>query len=687
MPYLCVYLLGSFRATLDAKPVAFEYGKVKALLAYLIFESNRPVPREKLAALLWPERSEESAHNGLRQALSKLRRALNDNASETPFLLVQNDTIQFNPRSDAWVDAWAFTELLSDSAAHRHRHLKTCSSCARLLWQACEMYGGDFLEWLTIPESILFEEWATVRRVKLRSQASEALLQLANHHAHQGDYATVQVHATRLLELDSLNEQAHCHMMRSLAVFGNRSEALVYFKSFSRLFEDELGISPSAETLDLVQRIQSGIVVDEFETTNLTLSGISAPDQPLIGRTAELVEIQAWLEDPDRRLITLTGPGGIGKTRLALAVALSQHTNFIDGVIFVNLPHFNATTSFVPGLLEALHLSAEDSRASETLLFDYFGKREVLLILDGCECVLKSRLDLQRLLEGAPRLVVLVTSRIRLNLPEEWIFDLGGLEVPPLSTDDEIEAYSAVSLFVQSARRVRREFELTGADRNWVGEICRLVQGMPLAIVLSAPWVRVLSCREIAAEIQTNLDFLTASAPGAGERLTSIRAVFDYSWKMLEKGEQQVFRRLSAFRGGFDRQAALEIAGARLDILANLVDQSLIVNISEGRYDCHDLLRQYAFEKLVEAGEADSIVRAHCFYFLHLAQKKERQLAGAKRLQAFAWFIREQPNLLAALQSASNDPSAAGARAVVLLEALLHQDWHRYGIQLWQVSK
>jgi predicted ATPase len=210
---------------------------------------------------------------------------------------------------------------------------------------------------------------------------------------------------------------------------------------------------------------------------------------------------------------------------------------------------------------------------------------------------------------------------------------------------------------------------------------------MPLAIVLSAPWVRVLSCREIAAEIQTNLDFLTASAPGAGERTTSMRAVFDYSWKMLEDGEQQVFRRLSAFRGGFDRQAALEIAGARLDILANLVDQSLIVNISEGRYDCHDLLRQYAFEKLVEAGEADSIVRANCFYFLHLAQKKERQLAGAKRLQAFAWFIREQPNLLAALQSALNDPSAAGARAVVLLEALLHQDWHRYGIQLWQVSK
>jgi predicted ATPase/DNA-binding SARP family transcriptional activator len=683
MAHLCIYLLGSFHATLDAKPVAFEYGKVKALLAYLITEADRPVSREELAALLWPEHSQESAHNGLRQALSKLRGALSDKSSQFPFLLVQNETIQFNARSDIWVDAWAFTKMLGESAGHRHRRLKTCSACASLLRQACEIYRGDFLEWLSIPESNDFEEWATIRRVQMRSQVSEALLQLAAYHAHARDYARVQVYAARQLELDPLSEAAHYYMMRSLAVLGNRSEAINYFKSFSRLLKDELDFSPSAETLNLVQRIQSGMSISEPDITNLTLSGISMPDQPMTGREAEFVELQAWLENPDRHLITLTGPGGIGKTRLALAVALSQHASFLDGVVYVNLAHFSSANSFVPAVLEALHLSAEDSNSSEAVLFDYFGKREVLLILDDCECVIPHRLILRRLLEHASRLVILVTSRIRLNLPEEWIFDLGGLDVPSVSAEDEIEAYSAVSLFVQSARRVRRTFEFTGEDRHWVAEICRLVQGMPLAIVLSAPWVRVLSCKEIVYEIQTNLDFLAGSAPGISERINSMRAVFDYSWRMLDEAEQRVFRKLSVFRGGFDRQAAMEVAGASLEILANLVDQSLLINVSEGRYDCHNLLRQYTFEKLAEAGEMESIVRGHFRYFLGLAELKERQLAGSETLQAFAWFIREHPNLLAAMHSALSDRSSDGARVAQRLEALLHQNWHRYGVHVW----
>jgi predicted ATPase/DNA-binding SARP family transcriptional activator len=669
------------------EPVPFEYGKVKALLAYLIMESDRPVPREELAAFLWPEQSQESARNGLRQALSKLRRALNDNAAEFPFLLTQNDTIQFNTRCDVWVDAWAFTELLRESATHQHRHPKTCSTCAHLLNRACEMYRGDFLEWLSIPESIGFEEWATLRRVQVRNQASEALLQLAAYHAHLGDYDRVQVYAARHLELDPLSEDAHYHMMRSLAALGNRSEAIAYFKTFSRLLADELGVSPSATTLDLIQRIQSGISIGGPDTTNLTLAGISMPDKPMTGREAELAEIEAWLENPDRRLITVTGPGGIGKTHLALAVALSQQASFLGGVVFINLAHYSSMKSFVPPVLEALHLSAEGSQTAEELLFDYFSEREVLLILDDCECVLASRIVLKRLLEHAPRLVVLVTSRIRLNLPEEWIFDLGGLEVPPPSAEDQIEAYSAVSLFMQSAKRVRRAFELTAEDRHWVGEICRLVEGMPLAIVLAAPWVRILSCKEIAQEIQTNLDFLATSASSVSERIASMRAVFDYSWKMLDDAEQRAFRRLSVFRGGFDRAAALEIAGANLEILANLVDQSLLMTVSEGRYDCHELLRQYAFEKLVYASEMESIVRSHFLYFLHMAEVKERQLEGAEKLQTFIWFIKEQPNLLAAMRSALSDKSPDGDRAAHHLETLIHQNWHRYGVHLWAGSK
>ncbi|HSB65023.1 MAG TPA: BTAD domain-containing putative transcriptional regulator, partial [Anaerolineales bacterium] len=435
MARLSIYLLDSFRATLDAKPIAFEYDKVRALLAYLIMESDRPIHREKLAAFLWPERAQEAASNGLRQALSKLRKALSDNISEEPFLIVQGDTIQFNPLCDVWVDAWAFNKLLKDAAGHRHRHIQSCSTCAHLMIQACELYRDDFLAWLFIPDSNAFEEWATIQRVHMRSQASEALLNLTAYHASLEDYIQVQVFTDRLLELDPLSEEAHCQKMIALASLGKRSQAIAYFKTFSRHLHDELGISPSAEICKLVQNIQSGVPVSKPDATNLILSGITIPDKPMAGREAERAEMQAWLESSDRRLITLSGPGGIGKTRLALEVGLSQKATFTHGVVLVNLSQVSSTNSFVPAVLEALHLSASDSQASEMLLFDYFRKREVLLILDSFDYVLESKSILAQLLEYSPELVVLVTSRTHLNLPEEWIFDLGGLEVPPVSVD------------------------------------------------------------------------------------------------------------------------------------------------------------------------------------------------------------------------------------------------------------
>jgi predicted ATPase/DNA-binding SARP family transcriptional activator len=686
MARLYIYLLGPFHATLRDKPVVFDYDKVRALLAYLTIESDRPVHREKLAALLWPEASQQAAHNGLRQALSKLRSALSDREEEFPFLLTQRDTIQFNPHADVWVDVWAFSQEFRESAGHRHRRLEICSTCAYLQSQACELYRGDFLEWLSIPDSSVFEEWATIKRERLRRQALGALIRLAGYYERMGDYTHVQAYASRQLELDPLSEEAHCQMICALAAVGQRSQAITHFKAFSRMLEDELGMRPSIETTNLVERIKAGTGESYRENvsgiTGLTISGLLMPATPLAGRVVELVELQAWLENLDRRLITIAGPGGIGKTRLAIAVALAQQVTFTHGVVFVNLARFSSAESFLPAVAEGFHLLAEanDLALLEALLVDYLRKKEVLLVLDSFEYVLDSRPALERLLEQAPGLVVLVTSRVHLNLTAEWIFELGGLEIPPVTVEEEIEEYSAVALFLQTARRVRPDFNLASQDHHWVREICCLVQGMPLAIILAAHWVRLLSCQEIAHEIHTSLDFLAASTKGASERHTSVRAVFDQSWRMLEEEDQRVFRRLSVFRGGFDRHAAQEVAGARLEILAKLVDQSFLVNVFEGRYDCHDLLRQYALEKLVDAGELEQVVQSHFHYFLRLAEVKESQLESIDKLQAFNWFIREQPNLLAALQSALSDGPTGDAHIAHRLEALLHENWHHYGV-------
>lgn len=684
MTRLNIYLLDSFRATLDAKPIAFEYDKVRALLAYLVMESDRPIHREKLATFLWSECTQDAASIGLRQALSKLRKALS--STDENFLLIQGDTIQFNTCSDVWVDAWAFAQVLKEAADHHHRRIQTCSTCAHLMIQACELYKDDFLAWLFIPDSSAFEEWATIQRVRLRTQASESLLHITAYYSSLGDYTQVQVFVDRLLALDPLNEEAHCQKMIALASLGKRSQAIAYFKTFSRQLRDELGLSPSDETLDLVHSIQSGIPIGKPDVENLILSGISLPEKPIVGREVEQAEMQEWLESPDRRLITMSGPGGIGKTRLALEVALSQKASFTHGVVLINLLHFNSTDSFIPAVLDALHFSGTDSQDSELLLCDYFRKKEVLLILDSFDNVINSKSALQRLLECAPRLVVLVTSRVHLNLPEEWIFDLGGLEVPPITVDNEIDVYSAVSLFVQSAKHVKRGFALSPEDRQWVGKICRLVQGMPLAIVLAAPWIRVLSCEEIAHEIQTNLDFLSATGENINHHNTSMRAVFDQSWSMLNEEEQRVLRQLSVFHGGFDRMSAEEVAGASLNNLANLVDQSLLANIYEGRYDSHDLLRQYAYEKLVDAGEMDQTVRNFTLYFLQMAELKENLLRTNEKLLAFTWFIREQSNLLAALQYANNEKLFSNTETSQHLASLLHQDWHRYGVHMWNAS-
>ncbi len=374
------------------------------------------------------------------------------------------------------------------------------------------------------------------------------------------------------------------------------------------------------------------------------------PFQPtsFVGREKELAEIAALLADPTCRLLTLVGAGGIGKTRLALQAAEDQQPDFADGIAFVPLAPVGSTDLLPSAIAGALEVSFFGSEEPHIQLVRYLREKHMLLVMDNFEHLLEGTGLLTDLLQAAPNLKILATSRERLNLQEEWVSLLDGLSFPAESFAGSLEDYSAVQLFAQRARQVNTHFSLV-ENTQAVLSICRQVEGMPLGLELAASWLRAMSCQQIDAQIASDLDFLTTPLRNIPERHRSLRAVFDQSWRMLSENEQAVLMKLSVFRGGFDLQGAEKVAGASLHLMAKLVDKSFIRFNNVRRYDLHELLRQYASEKLVEVGESAAIAQGHLDYFIMLADQAEEHLFGKEQI---LWFDRleiEFDNLRTAL--------------------------------------
>lgn len=377
----------------------------------------------------------------------------------------------------------------------------------------------------------------------------------------------------------------------------------------------------------------------------------SLPSQttPFIGREAELAEIVDLLAAPTCRLLTLTGPGGIGKTRLALEAARTNEVGaaFTNGVYFVPLQPVSTPDFIVPAIADAVQFSFKGYQDTKTQLLRYLGDKCLLLVIDNFEHLLDGADVLPELLNNVPGLKLLLTSRERLHLNEEWVLDIRGLPFPSNQAEISLHDHFAVQLFTQSARRTG--FTAQAADMPSVARICQLVEGNPLAIELAAAWSRVMPCAQIADEIAHSLDILTTTLRNTPEKHSSMRATFEYSWKLLTAAEQKEFGQLAVFRGGFTREAAETVAGATLLMLTALADKSLLRVDGTGRYDIHELLRQFAADKLAEAGETQAAASKHLEYFVALAEAGEAHAYG--REQA-VWYDRqeaEMDNLRAAL--------------------------------------
>jgi predicted ATPase len=337
----------------------------------------------------------------------------------------------------------------------------------------------------------------------------------------------------------------------------------------------------------------------------------------MVGRTAELSELSARLENPACRLITLVGPGGIGKTWLALAVAAAEAATFEHEAAFVALDSLNSADWLPATILQAMGIPLLEQGDAKTQLLEALRQQELLLVLDNFEHLLDGVSLLTEILQSAPRVTMLVTSRERLNLQAEWVFELQGLGYPAVDTFLDADEYEAIVLFIQRVGQVSRGFNARG-HRAAVAGICRMVEGLPLAIDLAAAAVAQRSPETVMADLERDMQALATTMRDVPARHRSLRAVVDRSWDLLTDAERSVLQRLSVFRGGFDLEAARQAAGATQPVLTALLQKSMALRRAADRYDLHPIVRQYAAEKLEAAGEAAGTFDQALEYFLAL---------------------------------------------------------------------
>ncbi len=573
----------------------FESIKALAILGYLAAR-NTAVTRAELTGLFWGEKPETRARGNLRRVLHNLNQLM-------PGCLVSDRyTIQIlSDRPNCKIDLMLFAtlETQDDPAA---------------LQTAVALYRGDFMQGLYLDDCPEFENWLIATQERWRQRVAHLLDRLIQRHQGSGAYAQAVEYARQLLTLTPWRESTHRNLMALLARNGQRGEALHQFELCRQMLANEFNALPAPETENLYQRIHSAQARPGYP--------LPAATDAFIGRKNELAEISQTLATPECRLLTLVGFGGAGKTRLALHYARQNQAAFLDGIAFVPLQTVEDKNGLILALAKALQFPLAAHPSPRQQIFDYLRKKEILLICDNAEQLLTVGTELSDLLYSAPGLKLLVTSRERLGLREEWVYPLEGLPIPGEAANPE----SAVALFEQRARQVNRRFHLSPEIR----QICAHLGGLPLGIELAAALTISLTPPEILTSIQSDLAALESPFHNTPARQRSLQIIYAQSYQSLPQAAQEIFKKLTIFRGGFFFEAAQKITGASLQDINALLNRSLLKKDALGRYSYHPVVAQFAAQSWTQTVTApDELKTAYSQYFSEFLAARSTGLRGS----------------------------------------------------------
>lgn len=647
-------LFGPFEAYRDEIPLPPpRTRRERWLLALLVLRHRRAVSRPWLAETLWPESETEQAQYNLRRSLSDLRGALGPVAGRLH--AAPPRSLQFD-LTDSDCDLLAFDACITrgDIASLEH---------------AVTLYRGPLLEGCS-------EEWVLPERIVREQAYLRALETLASSAAEHGEFEKAVGLLRRAAATDPLSESVHRSLIAALAASGNGAAAMQVYRDLRLRLHRDVNAEPSTETKELLRQIQ---------TQEKTLPGMPAEKprgnlpqslSPLVGREREIEMVRTFLKQA--RLVTLTGAGGIGKTRLAVALAQHISHSYEGGTWFVDLASLTSPASVPHAVLAALRIREEPGRPPLETLLSHLPSKPHLLVIDNCEHLLEAGAHLAHaLLTGCPSLQILATSQQAFGITEEIAWRVPSLAVP--GSNDLLAAkaaesaiaslvseYPSLHLFTQRAAQVRPGFTVTSNNVDYVVEICRRLDGIPLALELAAARLRAVDIADIAVRLDDRFRLLTQGSRTALPRQQTLRAAMNWSYDLLNAPEKTLLYRLSVFAGGWTLPAAEAVYGEGdvLDLLTQLIDRSLVVREDSptevGRYVLLETVRQYARERLEESGEGETVRIRHRDWYLGLAEKAETQFWGETQVIWLARLEREQANLRVALEL-SADPSIPGS--------------------------
>jgi predicted ATPase/DNA-binding SARP family transcriptional activator len=680
VPRLILQFLGLPQVLLDDKPLSTDRRKAIALLAYLaVNDVGRPrqkYSRESLSALLWPDHEQTRAFSSLRTTLWELRQALGDG-----WLIAERESVQLNPDADPStgsgrridLDVARFRDLLSQSRQQNDQALRI-----PLLSEAVKLYRDHFLTGFSLKDAPNFNEWAFAESEDLRRKLAEALTMLLEAHCALGQADQAIPYARRLVALDPLNESSHRHLMEVYWQAGQHSAALKQYQACEQILRKELNLDPQPETRALYKKILKGDVkpvrVEKQIETVSPKNNLPVHLTTFIGREGEQDEIIHLVKRD--RLVSLVGTGGIGKSRLSIQAGFALLNDFPNGMWLLELAPLSDPGLVPQTVFTTLGLIEQSGRSILEILTDFLRSKRALLILDNCEHLIQACAQLaQTILHSCPDLHILATSREALGIPGEILYLVPTLTTPdPLHTTLEtLPQYEAARLFIERAQSAVASFQLTEENLAAITQICYHLDGIPLAIELAAARVKLLSVEEIAARLDDRFRFLTGGARTALPRHQTLQALIDWSYDLLSESERVLLRRLAVFAGGWTLEAAEQVAGDRgrgevenapaipdlqtmdiLDLLTSLVNKSLITAENkpgqETRYAMLETIRQYASEKLWQAGEGGLLPKRHLAYYVDLAERAEPNLRARDMVLWLDLLEAEHENIRAALE-------------------------------------